>query len=996
MVIWRQHTTMRTAVLASFLFAAAASAQPNCPPVRFLEAAQRQLSTNGEIAIAVLLDQEYAGHRRRTSPPYPILGLDAGFGQDFGACVPHQSSGRQAVRAKGRRLGEPASLIRALPNLLGPEVNAGVWSEFRNGTVAVLLTNPDHTLRERVVHNVGAFPQVILDGDYNRDGRTDLAVLYGGRILSGQRVEHGGISLLMGGLDGAFASATNVAISGTALGFAQHDLNGDGRLDFVVAHLGDSPQVGQTGTISALLSTGSGTFTASELAKISFPRTVTIADLNADGRLDIAVAAAGLPLLLGNGDGTFRAPANLAAGHDPSTLTTGDLNHDGVPDLITARSLSGTVSVLLGRGGGAYDAPVTYVAGIDPDSLIITDFDGDGNTDVVVGDGIPEALTPAGSEFLYVLFGNGDGSLAGAPSLQPGDTSLSTVAAGDFNGDGRDDIALGGGQRFAVYLSPASGRFPAPRFAATAGFPNAAVARDLNGDQRADLAYISGASLNGLLSNGDGTFRQAAPRTTVSNGTAIAAGDFNGDGRVDVAVTGGGGVTVHLGGGDGTFQAGAAIATGSNPVYLVSGDWNGDRADDLAVVNNGEFGSATNPGNLTVLVGNGNGTFRAPVRLDAGLNPRAAAAGDLDGDGDLDLAVSATAANFGNNVHVFSGAGDGSFTAAGANPTDFGPGQLAIDDFSGDGRADVIVMHCCGSTSPGFYLGTGRVRLAVEEYFTGASDVSSFARGDFNDDGRPDLALLSQPTSSTPSAAVLLNTAAPPSFTSVTAAGFEVGPVAPQSIVSAFGTGLAASTAAASSLPLPTSLGGATLRVRDAVGGVHDGPLFFASPNQINYLWPASSAIGRAVVTIAAAGGGSQTATVQVQRVAPGLFIANQQRLAAALVLRVRADGSQSVEPVARNENGAVVAATIDFGPESDQLFLLLFGTGFRRRTALDRVKVLLNGQAVQPTFAGAQGEFEGLDQANIPLPRQFRGRGDVTVQLEVEGTLSNVATLRM
>jgi uncharacterized protein (TIGR03437 family) len=579
--------------------------------------------------------------------------------------------------------------------------------------------------------------------------------------------------------------------------------------------------------------------------------------------------------------------------------------------------------------------------------------------------------------------------------LQPGESS-STVAAGDFNGDGRDDVAIGSAQRFSVYLSPTIGRFPAPRFTATAGFPTAALARDLNGDQRADLAYVSGASLNVLLSNGDGTFRQAAPRSTVSNGTAIAAGDLNRDGRADIAVTGGSGVTVHMGTGDGTFQAGTAIPTGTNPLYVVSGDWNGDRADDLAVVNNGEFGSPGNPGNLTVLVGNGNGTFRPPVRLDAGLNPRAAAAGDLDGDGDLDLAVSANAASFRNNVHVFSGAGDGSFAAASVNATEFGPGQLAIDDFSGDGRADVIVMHCCGSTSPGYYLGTGRSQLAPEEYFTGATNVSSFVQGDFNNDNRPDLALLGNPTSSPSAVAVLLNTAAPPAFTSVTAAGFEAGPVAPESIVSAFGTGLASSTAAASSLPLPTSLGGATLRVRDGLGGVHEGSLFFASPNQINYLWPASSAVGRAVVTLAAEGGGSQTATVQVQRVAPGLFIANQQRLAAALVLRLRADGSQSVEPVARNENGAVVAATIDFGPDSDQLFLLLFGTGFRRRTALDRVKVLLGGQAVQPTFAGAQGEFEGLDQANIPLSRQFRGRGDVAVQLEVEGILSNVATLRM
>ena len=994
---------MRNALLATFLFAAALSAQPNCSPVRFLEVAQRQNPASGREAVFAIRveDGEYIGHRRGLSPPYPILGRIEGFGEDFSACAPHGPSVRPPAFVSKRRPGEPATLVRVLPDLVGPGIGGGAWSEFRSDTVGVYVENADHTLRGRTVYPVGPFPQVILDGDYNGDARPDLAVLYGGRILSSQRVEHGGIAFLMGQLDGAFASAVKTPIDGTALGFAQHDLNGDGKLDFVIAHQSDSGGVGQTGAVSALLNTGPGAYAARELARISFPRTVTIADLNGDTRLDIAVAATGIPVMLGNGDGTFRAPTSVAAGLDATLVTTGDLNHDGAPDLIAAHALGETISVLLGRGAGTFDAPVTYSAGSAPTSVLITDFDGDGNTDVVVGDGLPEAIAPAENNFVshsptFVLFGNGDGSLAAAPYFRATDRTLATVAAGDFNGDGRDDIAAGGDQRFAIYLAQASGRFAAPRFAAAAGTPQRAIAGDFNRDARADLAYLSGNAVGALLSNGDGTFRQAASRTTVSNPSALAAGDFNRDERQDVAVTGGTGVTVHLGAGDGTFQAGTAIATGTNPRYVVAGDWNGDGAADLAVVNNGEFRSPTNPGGLAVLISNGNGTFRAPAHLAAGLNPRAAAAGDLDGDRDADLAVSADAESFENNVIVFANGGDGSFTQASVNETEFGPENLAIDDFSGDGRAEVVVMHCCGSTGPGYYLGNGRLRLGSESYFSGAAGTTSFARGDFNNDDLPDLALLSQPISATPGVAVLVNAAVAPQFTSVTAAGFELGPVAPRSIVSAFGVGLSGSTAAATTLPLPTSLGGAALRVRDALGAVHEGSFFFASPDQINYLWPVSSALGRAVVTIAREGGGSQTATVQVERVAPGLFIANPQRLAAALVQRVRADGSQSVESVARLEDGAIVPVTIDFGPESDQLFLLLFGTGFRLRTALDRVKVLIDGEAVQPSFAGAQGGFEGLDQVNVPLSRQFRGRGDVTIQLEVEGILSNVATLRM
>lgn len=217
---------------------------------------------------------------------------------------------------------------------------------------------------------------------------------------------------------------------------------------------------------------------------------------------------------------------------------------------------------------------------------------------------------------------------------------------------------------------------------------------------------------------------------------------------------------------------------------------------------------------------------------------------------------------------------------------------------------------------------------------------------------------------------------------------------ASEQIVAAFGVGLATGTQAASSVPLPTSLAGTTVRVRDSVGTERLAPLFFVSAGQINYQIPVGTANGNAAITVTAGDGSLSGAALPVQTVAPGLFSANAngQGVPAAVLLRVKANGAQSFEPVAQfnASTGQFVAVPIDLGPATDQVFLILFGTGLRNRTSLANVIATIGGTGAQTLFAGAQGSLVGLDQVNLGIPRNLLGRGDVDVALTVDGVVVN------
>lgn len=233
------------------------------------------------------------------------------------------------------------------------------------------------------------------------------------------------------------------------------------------------------------------------------------------------------------------------------------------------------------------------------------------------------------------------------------------------------------------------------------------------------------------------------------------------------------------------------------------------------------------------------------------------------------------------------------------------------------------------------------------------------------------------------------------SLSAVSAASFSGAELASESIAAAFGAGLANSTESASGVPLPTTLGGVSVKVKDSLGVERNAPLFFVSPTQINFQVPPGTAAGAAAISA-----GSGAGVLQITNVAPGMFSANASGsgLAAALALRIKADGSQSYEPVGRFDSalGRYVAAPIDLGAATDQLFLLLFGTGWRLRSSLSGVSATIGGTAAEVLFAGAQGDFVGLDQINLRLPQSLRGRGDVTISLNVDGKTANQVSVNI
>jgi uncharacterized protein (TIGR03437 family) len=232
----------------------------------------------------------------------------------------------------------------------------------------------------------------------------------------------------------------------------------------------------------------------------------------------------------------------------------------------------------------------------------------------------------------------------------------------------------------------------------------------------------------------------------------------------------------------------------------------------------------------------------------------------------------------------------------------------------------------------------------------------------------------------------------------LSAASFAGSSTAANAIVAAFGANLALNTQAATTTPLPTTLSGTSVRIRDSRGVERLAPLFFVSAAQVNYLIPVGLAVGPATATITNAQGLSATGFLQIESIAPGLFTANSsgQGVPAAVLLRIKGDGTQSFEPVAILDSATnrFVPRPLEFGAASDQLFLILFGTGIRGRSSVAAVVAIVGGLPAEVLFAGAQGNLTGLDQINIALPRPLAGRGDVEVRLLVEGQEANVVKL--
>ena len=675
------------------------------------------------------------------------------------------------------------------------------------------------------------------------------------------------------------------------------------------------------------------------------PQGIAIADFNGDGKADLAYtfantakispAEAQLVVALGNGDGTFGNPTSyLIAGTE--SLAVGDMDGDGFLDIVTSG-----ISILYGDGTGAFPRRLDYM---DPayGSVVLTDLDGDGRLDVVIGGGNAWAVSgsaaaaPSGS--ISVLFGWNNGTFFGPKvSLTPVDTLnesglLVPLATADFNGDGIPDMVTENTTGITVLAGDGRGGFGTvyEYDLGAFGFPGATniVTGDFNGDGKQDFAIgfqqnLDSGTLAVFLGKGDGTFQAPMSSAVPPGGLTLVTGDFNGDGKLDLALMTSSiiglvsamnntkdAVLMLLGKGDGTFTPSVTYPVGPFADMIAAGDFNGDGKPDLAVVN-ASGGATDTSSTIGLLFGKGDGTFTPGTSIPLAYL-ESVAVGDFNGDGKLDLAALTD-----NGVAILLGHGDGTFGGPKVFPASSGNWIVAAD-LNGDKIPDLVdgttylLGNGDGTFQPplpliGTYSSSGLSPYPLV-YFTPPVAV------DVNGDGKVDV------VGPFPIGAVsLLNISQPQAaVTVVSAASFAVGAVAPESLAAAFGKNLAASTAVATEgQPWPTTLGNTTVLVQDASGTTRPAELLYVSPEQVNFVVPAGTSSGTATVTITTERlftNQAQTAQAQIAPVEPAMFVLNANGLAAGYVTLTTPGQPPLYESLFTLQNGSPVAAPVSLG----------------------------------------------------------------------------------
>ena len=314
------------------------------------------------------------------------------------------------------------------------------------------------------------------------------------------------------------------------------------------------------------------------------------------------------------------------------------------------------------------------------------DFNGDGKPDLAVAGRFSSRVS--------ILLGNGDGSFQPRADYEVG-LFARWVITGDFNGDGKLDLACGGdvSAQVSILLGSGDGTFQAPMLFATGAAPIWGVTADFNRDGKLDLAVAGSGEVSILLGNGDGSLGGHLDYDVGEGYMWVDAGDFNGDGTLDLAIGqwAAPNVFILLGNGDGTFQPHVDYPTGTNPRSLAVGDLNGDGELDLAVADDSSS-------QVSILLGNGDGTFQSHVDYAAVIAPTWISLGDFNGDGTLDLALSSFAAPRTQAV-ILLGNGDGTFQRPLRYPTHGGRGESGtVADFDGNGRLDLAIANSDSST----------------------------------------------------------------------------------------------------------------------------------------------------------------------------------------------------------------------------------------------------------------------------------------------------------
>lgn len=596
-------------------------------------------------------------------------------------------------------------------------------------------------------------PQGAAVADFNHDGYPDLVVANYNSQLPGQ---NGYISVYLSGANGVLQPPVTYPACGRPTAVLAEDLDLTGLPDIVV-----TCPYSQSNVIQVWLNLGNGTFnpnvdgiTNIVLGTGAAPLGIVSGDFNNDGHPDLATANSGdgtVTLFLSNpaNDFTYYTVKTLSGFGSPTAIAAGHFTNSGNLDLAVTDSAGKVVHVLTGDGTGNFTAGATVSTQNDPTAIVAGDFNRDGFTDL--------AVMNAGSGTVSILRGQGNGDFTPNANIHVGaaaGTGSNDLLAMDIGGNGRLDLITANplSNQVAVLLNRANGTFEAVENYAVPNAPDYLAVGDFNRDGKPDLVVTqNGGAAVSILTNNTLPTTQPGGRNFIAPhilthghgnmADGIAVADFNHDGIPDIATSylEDNTVQVLLGNGGSNFQAASVYPVGKQPYWVVAADLNNDGYPDLITAN-------TTDGTISVLMNkaDGSGTFQPAVSYPVGNLPYQLAVGDLNGDGIPDIAV----ADYGaNTVTILYGSTSGTFGNPQTLSTCTNPYGVAIGDFRHSGQNDVAVT-CFHTAQLEVFLNSGMhpyqppplpTTFESPEMYSTDSFPTSLVTGDFNRDGNLDI-----------------------------------------------------------------------------------------------------------------------------------------------------------------------------------------------------------------------------------------------------------------
>ncbi len=636
-------------------------------------------------------------------------------------------------------------------------------------------------------------PKSINSGDFNNDGKLDLA------LISLNKVN---VLLSKGG--GYFDTAKVYSVGSFPKSLLVKDFNSDGKLDIAVVNA-------QSNNVSILKGIGNGNFNVAINYSVgTFPSDICSGDFNSDNRLDIGISYGGnvnyLTILYGNASGGYTATNINNVDSFPTKINSGDFNGDGKLDLayIKSSNLNDSVSISLGNGLGTFTKAGKFGALSEVRSFMTDDMNNDGKSDLTFctyAYGITDDSVKIFTSFNNGMFQNKTAYYIGRENF------LVNLRSADFNNDGKADILLSNifGNNLMILLGQMNNAFSSPKSYILDAMPSSTYIADFNNDGILDVSATTSESGTGnsnwtsnfhfvsfLFGLGNGEFAGGRSYYSGNTSSRFHLSDFDNDGKFDLAVSNFNSpyaIKILKGQGNGEFLNMSTYLVNQRPLYIKSADFNKDGIMDMAFnyfqnnvisimfgLGNGNFGAANNHSsgsytsdvekfdvvdinndsnldliiakpslsNVTVSLGTSSGTFSPPVTYSVGNYPTDICVGDFNNDNQLDIA----ALNYGSNsLSVLNGTGNGTFMSAVNYPLGNHPIMMTKGDFNADGKLDIVIAHSSLST-PSSSIYNNKIAILINSnsgflppsYFITGQDPADVVAADFNVDGLLDIA----------------------------------------------------------------------------------------------------------------------------------------------------------------------------------------------------------------------------------------------------------------